>query len=186
MVQYTYDKDTNSFHMTFDKTYIMDAEQLVTLLNLNKRLNLDYINTYPYYYSNSKAVNMLQILYGLKCDNLEYVFHNNNPHDVRPCNVAIYHEYHNVIKTKYEITKYIPGHYSESGIDAYIMKNPIWVTDKGNYIMYCEKSTLCILCEKGLDIIRAYEKKIIQKLPFIVTSLDTFLVVEENYIFIRF
>ena len=39
------------------------------------------------------------------------------------------------------------------------MKNPIWVTDQGYYIMYCEKSTLCILCEKGLEIIRAYEKK---------------------------
>lgn len=166
MVNYKYDKDSNSFHMTFDKTYIMNAEQLVTLLNLNKRLNLDYINTYPYYYSNGKAVNMLQILYGLKCDNLEFVFHNNNPHDVRPSNVTIYHEYHKVITTKYQITKYISGHYSESGIDAYIMKNPIWVTDQGYYIMYCEKSTLCILCEKGLEIIRAYEKKNNIKITF--------------------
>lgn len=166
MVHYEYDKDTNCFHMTFDKTYTMDATQLVKILNINKRLKIDYIDTYPYYYSNGKSINMLQILFGLKCDNLDFVFRNNNPLDVRPCNVIINHEYHDVIKSKYEIAKYIPGHYSETGIDAYVMKNPIWVTEQGDYIMYCEKYVLCILCEKGLNIIREYEKKNNIKISF--------------------
>lgn len=166
MVHYEYDKDTGSFHMTFDKTYTINAEQLVILLNLNKRLNLDYVDTYPYYYSNGKKINILQILYSFKPGNLEYGFHNNNRLDVRPCNVSIYHNYHNIVQSKYNIIKYIPGHYSESGIDAYVMKNPVWVTDEGDYIMYCEKFALCILCEEGMEKIRSYEKKHDTKITF--------------------
>tara|TARA_Y200000002_G_C22612211_1_gene634324 strand:- start:93 stop:1247 length:1155 start_codon:yes stop_codon:yes gene_type:complete len=166
MVFYEYNKELNCFRLKFNDIYIVDAEQLVILLNLNKRLNVDCKDIYPYYFSNGKQINILQILYTLKSDNLEYIFHNNNHLDLRTCNVTLYHKYHKIVQSKYSILKYIPGHYSETGTDAYIMKNPMWLTNAGNYIMYCEKSVLCILCEKGLEMIRLYEKKHNIKITF--------------------
>ena len=62
------------------------------------------------------------------------------------------------IKNNYNITKFIPGHSKNKGIDANIMKNPIWITDDNKYLMYCEKDTICTLCEKSYKILKDFEK----------------------------
>jgi len=53
------------------------------------------------------------------------------------------------IYPNYELI-YIPGHYLSLGKDANIMKNPIWKLKNDNLeflLMYCEKDTLCKLCD---------------------------------------
>jgi hypothetical protein len=59
----------------------------------------------------------------------------------------------------YEII-YIPGHYLSFGKDANIMKNPIWTLKNDNHeflLMYCEKDTLCKLCNISYQKIIDFE-----------------------------
>ena len=63
------------------------------------------------------------------------------------------------IYPNYEIV-YIPGHYVSLGKDANIMKNPIWKLKNDNHeflLMYCEKDTLCKLCNISYQKIIDFE-----------------------------
>lgn len=57
----------------------------------------------------------------------------------------------------YNIVDFAPGHIGNGGV----MKNPMWrVLDSNNqtrWVMYCEKDTLCILCDESLQKIRQFE-----------------------------
>ena len=69
------------------------------------------------------------------------------------------------MKEKYKVIEYIPGHYTKLGVDAYIMKNPLWkvLTENGEeeLLMYCEKNTLCKLCDESYKKILNYEKTLL-------------------------
>ena len=50
------------------------------------------------------------------------------------------------MKEKYTDYEYIQGHYNNYGVDAFLIKNPIWKIKENNkvvYLMYCEKDSIC-------------------------------------------
>jgi hypothetical protein len=167
VVTHKHNIDNNSFTITLDTvSIIVDPEQFTYFLNFNKRWIIDADNQYPYYNSNYKKYNILEFLYKFKSANITYHFKNNNHNDLRKNNVIIYHDYHATITEKYSIKTYIPGHYSECGKDAFIMKNPIWVTTDNVYLMYCETNTLCKLCELSYNKIKKFERIRNSKITF--------------------
>jgi hypothetical protein len=89
---------------------------------------------------------------------------------LRKLNVEIVHKYNSVVKEKYKIIEYIQGHYINLGIDAYVMKNPLWRVlndnDEEELLMYCEKDTLCKLCDESYQKILDYEKINHKKITF--------------------
>jgi hypothetical protein len=73
------------------------------------------------------------------------------------------------MEKQYQVLKYIQGHYNTTGIDAYVMKNPIWIINENGceyYLMFCENDSIIKLCKKSYDIILEYEKKIDYKLTW--------------------
>lgn len=156
----------------FNNSYILDKEQLPKIINMNKKWKIrcsdSYPYPYPFYESNKKDVDFLQVLYGFKSSNLKYIFKNNDKNDLRSTNVSIQHNAHDYINNLYNILHFIPGHITKNGKDAYIMKNPLWiVTDKNTtnktnttktIIMYCENNIFVKLCEKSYQKILDFEK----------------------------
>jgi hypothetical protein len=92
------------------------------------------------------------------------MFKNDNEHDLRKSNVEIVHQYNSTVKEKYKVIEYIQGHYIALGVDAYVLKNPMWkvINGKGEeeLLMYCEKDTLSTLCYESYQKILNYEKKL--------------------------
>jgi hypothetical protein len=76
------------------------------------------------------------------------------------------------MKEKYKIIEYIQGHYIGLGNDACVMKNPLWKvlneTGEEELFMYCEKDTLCKLCDKSYIKILDYEKLNHKKITFYI------------------
>ena len=122
----------------------------------------------------------MDILYIFKKDNIYYKFLNNNKYDLRPDNVIVYHQYHKIIEKEYNIKQYIPGHYNNNGKDAYIMKNPIWITLDNGYLMYCEPEKICKLSKESYKIIKLYEKNQIEELK--IDKKITYYLLNNGYI----
>jgi hypothetical protein len=92
-----------------------------------------------------------------------------NPFDLRRSNVFCYHTHHKTITELYKVIEYIPGHFSKHGVDPYYMKNPMWKIEENGkeyILMYCEKDTICKLCEKSYQKILEYESIINKKLTW--------------------
>jgi hypothetical protein len=157
---YKYIPVTNSFSIEFKSkiSIIVDPNQLCILLNKNKNWIVDDSNEYPYYKKNKNKINLLKVLFKFKQIDIFYEFKNNNKLDLRSDNVEIKHKLDKFIRNKFDITDFIQGHFESIGTNAYIMKNPIWITHDNKYLMYCEKDTICILCEKSYKILKEFEK----------------------------
>jgi len=158
---YKYIPVTNSFSIEFKSkiSLIVDPNQLCILLNKNKNWIVDDSNEYPYYKKNKNKINLLKVLFKFKQIDIFYEFKNNNKLDLRSDNVEIKHKLDKFIRNKFDITDFIQGHFESIGTDAYIMKNPIWITKNNKYLMYCEKNIICTLCEKSYKIIKNFEEK---------------------------
>lgn len=159
---YSFDKEQKCGIINYNsKKYYMDMNDRDNIINFNKKFIFNNENDlYPSYNYNNQKINYLMFLYNFKENNVDYVFKNNNPFDLRRNNVNFYHIYHKEIINNYNVKEYIPGHYSKNGVDPYYMKNPIWkINDNGKeyLLMYCEKNTIVKLCEKALDKIIEYE-----------------------------
>lgn len=149
-----------------NRTYLVDFSTKDKLINLkNKFVFINENDIYPSYMSNYKRINYLTFIYNYNSESVYCVFKNGNQYDLRRKNVELYHHYHKqmIENKKYEVIEYIEGHYSYIGQDANIMKNPIWrVKEKENgkevLLMYCEKDTICKLCDKSYKAIKEYEK----------------------------
>ena len=146
---------------------IVDYNQSFFLFNhFHKRAALIFKenDNYPYYMKNKKKIELPQLLYGYKFDNQIVKFRNKNKYDLSKKNLIIMHEYSNKILRKYKIKKYISGHICKSGGEhSGLMKNPVWVTDKGDYIMYLNKrngkNRCTFLCEESFKKLKEYEKE---------------------------
>jgi hypothetical protein len=155
-------------HFNDDYTIIVDIDGHDKLLNFKnkKKWLYDGNGEYPYYTNtNKKTVDIIQFLYGIKTDNVILKFKDNNKNNLTQNNIEIYHEYDAIIKQQYNIKKYIQGHYKDNGQSAYLIKNPVWITNDGTYLMYCEGKEnennnvpIVKLCKKSYDIIKKYEK----------------------------
>ncbi len=145
-----------------DKQILLDFEDLFSIINFDKKF-IYYepeIKLYPYYLRHNQKISYLDYIFKYDNSNIEYNFKNGNSYDLRRSNIIIYHNYHKTISQKYKILDYNLGHYSEMGKDAYILKNPMWKIeekDKIYWLMYCEKNTLCKLCDKSINKIKEYE-----------------------------
>lgn len=174
-VEYWYNNEENCVHISYneDSECIVDIQDHINILNSGKKFVLRGDRGYPYYTSNNKQVTLLEFIYKFDYYKSEYVFINGNIDDFRRNNVKIYHEYHNKIHEKYQIVDYIQGHYNNYGIDAFVMKNPIWViNDNGNEIllMFCEKDTIIKLCIQSYQKLLDYEKQNNEKITWFLCA----------------
>ena len=144
-----------------NKTYLLDFKDRDKIINFSKKFTFENVcDEYPSYFHNYKRHSYLDFIYNYNTDKCCYEFENGNKYDLRHTNVNIYHLYHDQIKTKYNVLKYIPGHYSTLGMHANMMKNPMWKineNDKEYLLMYCEKDTICKLCYKSYQQILDFE-----------------------------
>lgn len=142
-----------------DKQVILDIQDLMKIINCPNKFTKfnDTLEPYPYYMRNLQRITFLKYLYELNDPDVTFVFKNNHIYDLRRNNVSVQHKYHSKVIELYSIVSFNTGHHSITGKDAYIMKNPIWTTDKNKLIMYCEKDTLCELCPVSYEQIVAFE-----------------------------
>jgi len=145
------------------KKYYLDFSDFNKFILEDKRLNfINNSDVYPSYLYNYKRFSLLELLFSYNSSNINYIFKNNNPYDLRRRNIEIYHQYHEEVKKKYDVIEYIQGHYLISGNDAYVLKNPMWrIRNQENeevIIMYCEKNSICILCPESYQKILDFEK----------------------------
>jgi len=147
-----------------NKTYLVDLSDKDRIINFNKTFVFaNAHDMYPSYSYNYKRFSYIDFIFSFSQESVYYVFKNENPLDLRRCNVEIYHWYHKNILDAYEIIEYINGHYLTMGQDANIMKNPMWrvkENDKEYLLMYCEKNTICKLCIESYQKVLEYEKTI--------------------------
>lgn len=160
---FKFDNTLNAFQVHFNKTiFIIDVHNLEKILNISFKWKYNDTSFYPYYDYNYKKNNILEVLYNFKNNDIYYDFINNNPYDLRESNVLIYHNYNKNIREEYDVINYIQGHYTSTGREAFLMKNPIWKvknTYNYEYLMYCEKNTIVKLCEKSYQKIIEFEKE---------------------------
>jgi hypothetical protein len=158
-----FDDNDGVFHYyNEDSSFNLDVKDHLEILNSGKKFVLNDDMEYPYYVSNGKKFTLLEYIYKFDYMTSDYKFINSDNSDLRRSNVKIYHHYNDEIKKVYQDCEYIQGHYNSLGVDAYIMKNPLWkVKENGKEIllMYCEKNTICKLCEQSYQKIVEYENK---------------------------
>jgi len=162
--KYLFDQEKNCGVIHYNgKIYYMDFKDLFSIINFDKKFTFyNEDDLYPYYHYNEQKINYLMFLYNFKENNVDYIFINENPFDLRSSNVVFYHIFHKTIIKNYNVIEYIPGHYSKNGVDPYYMKNPIWrIKDNENeyLLMYCEKNTVIKLSQKSLDKIIEFENE---------------------------
>ena len=145
--------------------YILDEDQYEKIKSFDHRFVFKLPDDlYPAYSINAKNINYLEFLYGAKCDNTDYTFKNNNIFDIRKFNVLIIDKSFNklLFENNYKVLSVITeGYLPTMGKSAGQIKNPIYrILTKDNeerLVMYCEKDTLCILCEESIKKIIAFE-----------------------------
>ena len=145
------------------KKYYLDLNDFNTFVLEGKKFNfINETDIYPSYLYNYKRFSLLEHIFTYNSGNINYVFKNNNPHDLRRTNVELYHNYHATVKANYTVIEYIQGHYYGAGSDAFVLKNPMWKIrteqNEEQLLMYCEKNTLCILSKESYQKILDYEK----------------------------
>ena len=152
-----------------NKRFIFDENDWLDIKNYNKTFRLDDVNVYPFYKYNNKKVTYLEYLFKFNSDENIYYFKNKDIYDLRRKNVVCYPKIYESIIDKYEIIDFIDGHYSTIGQSAYKIKNCMWKINENEKVfllMYCEKNTLCKLCDKSYEKLLEYEKKIGKKMTW--------------------
>ena len=146
-----------------NKEYLLDFEDKDRIINFNKTFT--YLNAdddYPSFSYNYKRVNYLHFIFDDNFESTVLLFKNNNKFDMRRCNIDIFHKHHKHVTDNYNVIEHIPGHFLKSGQTANMMKNPLWkINENGKeyLLMYCEKDTICKLCETAYQKILDFEKK---------------------------
>jgi hypothetical protein len=163
--KYIYKPDDNIIIICYDSEkgyeYKMDIQDHIDIINCSKKFQIIQGIQYPSYKSNNKLTNILEYIYKFDYTSSNYIFLNGDSNDFRRCNVNIFHEYHNKIIQEYPDAIYIRGHYNNYGVDAFIMKNPMWKIEENNeeiFLMYCEKNTICKLSSYSYQKIIEVEK----------------------------
>jgi hypothetical protein len=144
--------------------YLVDISDHFNIINFkHKFLFITGKEDYPSYCYNYKRFSYLDFIYEFPPSYVCYHFKNGNKYDLRRCNVEIHHLFYKNVKNNYNIIGYIQGHKNDLGVDANIIKNPLWrilENDKEYLLMYCEKNTICKLCPKSYQKILDYETNV--------------------------
>ena len=163
-LSYDFNSQLNCGVIYFNKqTVLIDFKDLFSIINFDRNFIHYYPDDkdYPFYLRHHQKISYLEYLFKFDSSNIEYVFKNKNNFDLRRENIIIYHNFHKKITEKYNIIDFKLGHYIDTGIDAYTMKNPMWKIqekEKEYLLMYCEKDTICKLCFESHNKILNYEK----------------------------
>ena len=168
--------DTALFCVVLDfsgKKYYVDFEAFNKFARFEKKFSfINEDDTYPSYLHNYKRYSLIEFLFDYNSINIIYTFKNNNNCDLRKSNMEMRHQYHTTMKDKYKVIEYIQGHYIGLGVDAYVMKNPLWKILNDNneeeLLMYCETDTLCKLCDISYQKILEYERLNHKKMTFYI------------------
>lgn len=164
-----------TFNKKFDRYFTLNTKQFMDVYFNHYKFHQEDDDEYPFYMRNGKKNSIIEFLLGYKFDDLSIKYKNGNKYDLRKRNIIVEnHKYYEKIKNMYEIKGYINGHVNNIGGDAYVIKNPIWETKNGEYIMYCGGNEHTIMCKKTYDILRNYEKDNNEKLTFTV-NLDNYV-----------
>lgn len=175
---YFFNKDLNVCEITHGgKKYIIDTEDVFTIINCDKKFNFyDKNDIYPSYKINYKKVSYLDFIYGLNSEKNNYVFFNENCMDLTRKNVFIkpnvtlvnctdvhINSIEELVKSIYiNAILFSDGHCITKGREANKIKNPIWknidCNNNEQLIMYCGSESLCVLCPNGYQKILDYEK----------------------------
>jgi len=161
-ISYNFDNYLGCGIIKFNEhTLLLDFEDLSEIINFQKKfIYYDETKLYPYYFRHNQKISFLDFIYKFDNSNITYTFKNNNHFDIRRNNIVFYHIYDSIVRNKYNVIQFIPGHYSLMGKDAYVMKNPLWkINENGKdyLLMYCEKDTICKLCEISYNKIVDFE-----------------------------
>jgi len=163
-VKVLYHKGLNMVKAKFcdnENYIILTYDQFKKLESIKQIFHFKNSDKYPYFKKNYKNVSILTFLYEHSFDDLVYKFKNGNKFDIRPTNIVINnHKYYDNIKDEYDIIGFINGHAKTNGGHAYIIKNPIWITSDGLYIMACDKNKHTVMCEKSYDKMIEYAETI--------------------------
>ncbi len=166
-IAYDFDAQLNCAIIRFnDKHVLMDFTDFFDIINFSKNFihYYPYEKNYPYYLRHNQKISYLEFMFKFDDSNIKYNFKNENIYDLRRCNIEIYHNYHDIIKSNYNVINYKLGHFSEIGKDAYVMKNPMWQIFENNeifWLMHCEpNNTLFKICDTGYNKIIDYENNI--------------------------
>ena len=175
-VKYDFDREHQFGKIHFDdQVVIMDLDDLFSILNHSKtftRYTPD--RQFPYYIYNQQTIDYREFLYKFRDTTMDYVFKNGDTFDLRRSNVDVFHKYHPTVAQQFgpNVVSYHPGHVTTNGIDANIMKNPMWRIDENGtetILMYCETDTICKLCpisyQKILDFENNNKKLTFYKQP---------------------
>ena len=94
--KYLFDKEKNCGIIHYNgKKYYMNLEDRDDIINFHKKFTFYNENDlYPYYHYNEQKINYLMFLYNFKENNVDYVFKNNDPFDLRRSNVVCFHIFH--------------------------------------------------------------------------------------------
>jgi len=153
--------------------YILDMDDWIMIRDFNKTFKLDETHRYPFYKYNNKEITYLEFIFKFNIETNIYYFKNNNVYDLRRENVICYPKIYNYIIENYNIIDYIEGHFSTLGQCAFKIKNCIWKireNEKEYLLMYCEKDTLCKLCQESYNKILEYESNIGKKITWYKAS----------------
>ena len=148
------------------KTFLVNFQDKDKVSNLKKTF-FSFANEedcYPSFVSNYQKISLLEFLYKHKPTLVEYCFENGDNTDLRSSNVKIYHLRHREVVTKYNVIDYNIGHFSSLGVDANVLKNPVWKIQGGGggeiyLLMFCEKDTFCKLCPESYQKVLEFENK---------------------------
>jgi hypothetical protein len=162
--------DSENYFINYGETrFYLDKNDWISIRDFDKTFKLDDSHTYPYYKYNNKKFTYLEYLFKFNADENIYHFKNKNIYDLRRANVVCYPTFYSTIIDNYVILDYINGHYSTLGQSAYKIKNCMWKINENNkeyLLMYCEKNTLCKLCNESYNKILDYETTIGKKLTW--------------------
>ena len=164
-LSYNFNSQLNCGIICFnEQSVLIDFKDIFSIINFDKNFIHYYPDDkdYPFYLRHHQKISYLEYLFKFNTANIEYIFKNNNKFDLRRENVIIYHNFHKKIAEKYNIIDFKLGHFSDTGIDAYVMKNPLWKimeNDKEYWLMFCEKNIIIKLCQESLNKITEYETK---------------------------
>ena len=145
------------------KKYYLDLTDFNKFVLQGKKFNfINETDIYPSHLHNYKCFSLLENIFIYNSNNINYVFKNDNPCDLRRTNVEIYHKFHDEVKAKYKVIEYIQGHYISNGNDAFVLKNPMWRVlndlNQEELLMYCEKDILLKICDESHSRIVEFEK----------------------------
>ena len=171
------------FNKNFNRYFTFTMNQFMDINFYPFKFQQNEEDEYPYYLRNNKKNSLIEFLYGFSFNDLTIKFKNNDKYDLRKNNVIFTnHKYFENIKDKFEIKKYINGYARQSGSDAFIIKNPVWVTNDNKYIMYCGNDKHIMMCKKTYDILKEYEKENKKRLIFTINKNNYVVSGEKIYL----